>query len=126
MARYAVIRTIDILDGYRTAQPPPEDQRNAVRWQIVEEPRFLLEHAADLFRRTCAAAQESPLETVTNVESNSYLWNELCDYARPALRSIRTRSRCRVEQVAPVRDRVRSSRGIRRLQDVLGASRDEP
>ena len=84
MARYAVIRTIDTLDGYRAAQPPSEDQRNAVRWQIVSEPRIVLEHAADLFRLTCVAAQETPLETVTNVESDSYLWNEVHDYARPA------------------------------------------
>jgi hypothetical protein len=84
VSRYAVIRTIDMLDGYRAAPAPPDDQRHQVRWAVVEEPRLRLEHAADLFRMHAWAAQETPLEP-NNEILDVGSWDELKDYAAPAL-----------------------------------------
>lgn len=86
VSRYAVIRTIDILDGYRAAPVPSDDQRSEARWQVVEEPRLLLEHAADLFRQHADAAQQAPLELADEILDVGSSWGELQRYAAPALK----------------------------------------
>jgi hypothetical protein len=81
--RYAVIRTIEILDGYRNAAAPSDDRRHEARWLVVEEPRMVLEHARDLFDTNTRAAQEQPLQPPGEVV-DSLLWDELRQFAAPA------------------------------------------
>jgi pimeloyl-ACP methyl ester carboxylesterase len=86
LSRYAVIRTIDILDGYRASPaPPPHDQSFEARWQVVGEPKIVLEHAADLFRLNADAAQKAPLQSADEIHTGGFLWEELQQYAAPAL-----------------------------------------
>ena len=81
--RYAVIRTIEILDGYRNASAPSDDRREEARWLVVQEPRLLLEHARDLFDLNTRAAEEQPLQPPGEIVDHR-LWDELQQFAARA------------------------------------------
>lgn len=83
--RYAVARTIGLFQSYRR-DPPPEEERASVQWDMVSEPFLVLEHAHTLFVDNARAAQRRPLDVQTELEDPYRFWTELQAFAEPARR----------------------------------------
>lgn len=83
--RYAVARTIELFQSHQL-DPPPEEERSSVQWEMVSQPFLVLEHAHTLFMDNARAAQRRPLDVQTELKDPYGFWNELQAFAAPARR----------------------------------------